>query len=154
FSPGALEIFDVSNPLQPALVGEAVDDLVNANSPFKHLDGAGDVFVTNNVAFVTAEIENALTIMDVSNFSNPVKLAEVVNGVGGMTNLENPTGVLVAGKYAFVLAFISSSLSIFDISNPAQPTLVKQIADDSVQPASPFTKLKWPYQMTLAGTRL
>jgi hypothetical protein len=154
FSPGALEIFDISNPLQAVLAGEAVNVSINPSSPFKHLNGGDGIFVTNNIAYYTAELDNALTIIDVSNPGSPTELAEVVNNVGGVTNLNLPTDVLVSGHYAFVLSFISSSLSIFDVANPANPILVKQILDDSVLPGSPFTKLQWPYQMTLAGTKL
>lgn len=154
FAPGSLEIFDISNPLQPAFLGEAVDDTINSGSPFKHLNGAEGIFVTNNVAYVTSENDNTLTIMNVSNPASPTKLAELVNGTGGITNLNLPTGVLVSGNKAFVLGFFSSALSVFDVSNPANPVLVGQALDDSVQPGSAFTKLKWPYQMTLSGSLL
>lgn len=154
YLPGAVLIFDISSPLQPVLIGEAVNSTINGSSPFQHLNGTSGIFVSNNIAYVTAEQDNALTIMDVSNPASPVKLAEVVNNVGGVTNLNTPTWVLVSGRYAFVLSFFSSSLSIFDVSNPASPLLVKQILDDSALPGSPFTRLQWPYQMVLAGTKL
>ncbi len=154
YSPGALLIFDISNPLQPVLLGQAVDDSASPGSPFQKLSGTEMVFVTNNVAYVTAAGENALTIIDVTNPAAPIKLAEVVNGVGGVTNLAAPVGVVVWNNRAFVLGNGSSALSIFDVSNPASPVLIKDIVDDSARPGSPFTKLKWPFQMTLAGTRL
>lgn len=154
YSPGALLIFDISNPLQPALLGQAVDDSAMPGSPFQKLSGAEMVFVTNNVAYVTAANDNALTIINVANPATPIKLAEVINGIGGVTNLAAPVGVVVANNRAFVLGNGSSALSIFDVSNPAAPILIKDIVDDSARPGSPFTKMKWPFQMTLAGTRL
>src|SRR5229473_2560356 len=154
YDPGSLEIFDISNPLQPLLLGEAVNNTINPSSPFQKLNGAAGIFVTNNIAYVTAENDNSLTIMDVSNPANPTKLAEVINGVGAVTNLSLPTGIQVSGNRAYVLGFASSALCIFDVSNPANPILIKQILDDSAQPGSPFTKLKYPYQMKLAGTKL
>ena len=40
YFPGALEIFDVSNPGQPSLLGEALDHAINPASPFARLGGA------------------------------------------------------------------------------------------------------------------
>ena len=153
FSPGSLEIIDVSNPQNPVLLGEAVDYAAKPGSPFS-LNGAGTVFVTNNIAYVSAENANVLSLIDVSNPANPVSLSQITNGVGGYTGLNLPTGVIVSGANAFVLGFSSSALTVIDISNPRAPHLVTQIFDDSVNPASPFTKLKNPYQMTLSGTNL
>lgn len=153
YSPGSLEIIDVSNPQNPVLLGEAVDYAAKPGSPFS-LNGAAGVFVTNNVAYVTAENANTLNLIDVSNPANPVSLSQITNGAGGFTGLNLPTGVIVSGANAFVLGFISSALTVIDISNPHTPHLVTQIFDDSVVTNSPFTKLKYPYQMTLSGTNL
>jgi hypothetical protein len=147
-------IFDISNPLQPVLIGQAVDDGIIPASPFQKLSGAEIVFVTNNIAYVTAAIDNALTIINVSDPASPTKLAEVVNGVGGVTNLGAPVGVVTWNNNVFVLASASSALSVFDVSNPANPVLIKEIVDDSGKPGSPFTKMQNPFQMKLAGTRL
>ena len=151
---GALEILDVSDALHPILLGEAVDDHLQPGSPFAHLDGAGELFVTNNIAYVGSENENTVNIIDVSNPAKPLKLAEIRDGVGGLSGLQVPTGILVSGNRLFVLSFVSSSLSIFDVSNPSNPILLKQIFDDSAAPGSGFTRLQYPYQMALAGTNL
>lgn len=154
FASSALLIFDVADPLQPRLLGEAVDDSTRPGSPFTRLSGASGIFVTNNIAYVTAENEKTLTIINVANPQNLVKLAEVTDGVGGFNGLDLPTDVLVSGTNCFILGFYDSALSILDVSDPSSPRLLKEIFDDSVVPGSPFTKLKWPYQMTLVGTRL
>jgi hypothetical protein len=154
YQPGALYIFDVSNPRQPQILGAAFDNGGQPSSPFTRLGGADGIFVTNNIAYVTAENDNALTIINVSDPRNLVKLAEVVDGINGFNGLNLPTGVLVSGTNCFVLGFLDSALSILDISNPANPRLIREIYDDSAIPGSPFTKMKWPYQMTLVGNRL
>jgi len=154
FNPGSLVIFDISNPLAPVVLGEALSDRINPQSPFHHLGGAAGVFVTNNIAYLTAEIDNTLTILDVSDPLNPQKLAELTHGVGGVGGLDTPTDVLVSGTTCYVLSFVSSSLSVFEVSDPSNPRLVKEIFDDSVVAGSPFTKLQYPYQMALAGTKL
>jgi len=154
FVPGALHIFDVSNPRQPQILGAAVDNAGQPSPPFTRLNGADGIFVTNNIAYVTAENDNALTIINVADPRNLVRLAEVVDGINGFNGLSLPTGVLVSGTNCFVLGFFDSALSILDVSNPANPRLIREIYDDSAVPGSPFTKMKWPYQMTLVGNRL
>jgi hypothetical protein len=154
FFPGTLQIFNVFNPSQPQLLGEVVDDGVRPGSPFTRLGGADGIYVTNGLAYVTAENENAVTIINVANPQAPVKVAEIVDGVNGFNGLNLPTGVLVQGTNLFVLGFIDSALSIINIANPANPQLIREIYDDSVLPGSPFTKLQYPYQMTLIGTKL
>jgi len=153
FYSGTLAILDVSDPQHPRLLGEAVDHALNPSSPFA-LDGASGLFVTNNIAYVTAENANTLNIIDVSNPQNPMKLAILTNGFGGFTNLNLPTGVLVKGTNCFVLGFLSSALTVIDVSNPANPRLLNQIVDATIVTNSPFTKLKYPYQMSLSGTNL
>jgi hypothetical protein len=154
FFPGSLQIFNVFNPSQPQLLGEVLDDGARPGSPFTRLGGADGIYVTNGLAYVTSENENAVTIINVANPQAPVKVAEIVDGVNGFNGLSLATGVLVQGTNLFVLGFIDSALSIINIANPANPQLIREIYDDSVLPGSPFTKLQYPYQMTLIGTKL
>jgi hypothetical protein len=106
------------------------------------------------LAYVTAENEHALTIINVANPANPFKVAEIADGSNGFNGLNLPTGVLVQGTNLFVLGFLDSALSIINVATPSNPQLIREIYDDSAQPGSPFTKLQWPYQMTLVGTKL
>jgi hypothetical protein len=112
------------------------------------------VAVANNIAYVAAEGDHAVTIIDVTNPQAPLRLAELVHNTGSITSLELPTGVIVDRTNLYVLGFISSALAVFDVSNPANPQLRAQIFDDSVVPGSPFTKLKYPYRMKLVGNHL
>jgi hypothetical protein len=154
YVPGSLQIFNVFNPAQPQFLGEVVDDSGRPGSPFTRLAGLDGVYVTNGLAYVTSESENAVTIINVANPQAPVKVAEIVDGVGGFNGLNLPTGVLVQGTNLFVLGFLDSALSIINIANPGNPQLIREIYDDSAVPGSPFTKLQYPYQMTLIGTKL
>jgi len=154
FNPGSLTIFDISNPQQPVVLGDIVDDSGRPGSPFTHLTGASGLFVTNNIAYVVAEVDRAVTIIDVTNPQNPVKLAELVNGTGGITSLDAPVDIIVDRTNLYVLAFSSSSLAVFDVSNPSNPQLRAQIFDDSVSPTSPFKRLGSPYRMALDNNLL
>jgi hypothetical protein len=156
YSPnrGSLSIFDISNPLQPVFLGDAVDDFIRPGSPFTRLEGADSVVVADGVAYVTAQVGNAVTVIDVTNPREPLKLAELVNRTNGITSLDLPTDIILDGANLYVLGFLSSALAVFDVSNPASPQLRAQIFDDSVAPGSPFTKLRLPYRMRLAGNRL
>jgi hypothetical protein len=154
YFPGSVHIFNIFNPSQPQLLGSVVDDSGRPGSPFTKLNGADGIYVTNGLAYVTAEQEHAVNIINVANPQAPVKIAEIVDGANGFNGLNTPTAVLVQGTNLFVLGFFDSALSIINIANPANPQLIREIYDDSVLPGSPFTKLQYPYQMTLIGTKL
>jgi len=146
FSPGSLEIFDISNPAAPAFLGEAVDRTAKPTSPFTSLTEASGVFVTNGIAYVTSEDKNSVTIMDVSNPQNPLLLSTLVKGSGGVKGLDLPTDVIVSGTNCFVLGFFSASISVFDVHDPVHPTLVSETFDTN--------RLNYAYHMSLAGTKL
>ena len=154
YTPGSLQIFDLANPRQPTFLGEAVDNAINPTSPFASLAGASGLAVVKNVAFVTSENENAVTLIDVSSPGQPKQLSVLRNGEGGVRGLQAPTDVIVSGGVCYVLAFLSSSLSVFDVRDPAKPVLLKEVFDRSVSAGSPFTKFINPYSMTQVGPRL
>lgn len=154
YQPGSLQIFDLANPRQPAFLGEAVDNAALPQSPFAFLAGAGGLAVSKNIAYVSAENDNALTLINVSQPQSPQLLAVLRHGQGGVNGLQSPTEVIVADGLCYVLGFSSSSLSIFDVHQPTQPVLLSEVFDRSVSVGSPFTRLLNPHSMTLVGTRL
>ena len=64
------------------------------------MDGAISVFVQGNYAYVAADIDNGLQVIDISDPTNP-------RGVGQLTNtgslaLNGAISVFVQGNYAYV----------------------------------------------------
>ena len=83
------------------------------------------VFVSGKYAYATSSQEDFLAIVDVSNPSNPVFVAKLVDA----TNLNGANGVYVSGKYAYVPSAFSDTLAIIDISNPTNPVLAGSLVD-------------------------
>lgn len=93
--------------------------------------------VSGNYAYTTAYHPGQLTVVDISNPTNPI----VVGATPSNSNLIGGSNIAVVGNYAYVVsknrnASTSSnddgngnSLTIVDISNPAAPTVVGAVRD-------------------------
>ena len=80
------------------------------------------IFVSGRYAYVTNYTSNTISVVDVSNPSNPVQIATTSVGT-------NPSSVYVSGRYAYVTNQGSHTISVVDVSTPAFPI---QIATTSV----------------------
>ena len=96
-----IEIFDVSNPLNPVLLGS-------------YATNCNDVKYFNDHVFVSDG--SGLTILDVSNPSSP-SFTSSYEGVGGITR-----DIKISGAYCYLCTF--SNLYVIDISNPVLPALI------------------------------
>lgn len=113
----ALSIFDVSNPLVPTLAGV----IRGAGAGGNWLNQPSNVVVDENlIAYVAAQADNSLTLIDVSDPTAPV-LAGNIAGAGAPNFLSSIRYVVVSGIYAYTVSFTDQRLCIFDISNPAAP---------------------------------
>ena len=65
------------------------------------LDGAIDVFVQGNYAYVTSQIENSIQLIDISDPTNPVGIAQLIDD--GSLELNGAIDVFVQGNYAYVV---------------------------------------------------
>ena len=104
-----LLVFDVSNPQQPALLGQT--------PPFA--DIVQDVAAAGARVYV-ATGASGLRIVDVSTPTRPVE-------VGAFATAGFASGVAAFGHYAAV-ADRQDGLLIVDVSNPASPTLIGSLA--------------------------
>jgi len=115
------QIIDISNPEQPQILGQ-LDTHTNSSVV---LDGEyrrynRDVVVVGNKAYI-ADGENGLSVIDVSNPTNPqVKLYESLDLPGVSYNLR------VVGNKVYV-AGGTEGLQVIDISNPLQPYIIDSI---------------------------
>jgi hypothetical protein len=104
----------------PKIVGSIIDPQV----------GGGDVqygvYVSGNYAYVAAPSVDQLTIVDISNPTDPT----IVGSIQDTVNLHWAYAVYVSGKYAYVVAY--NRLTIVDISNPSSPTVAGSISDDAL----------------------
>ena len=121
---GGIEIVDISSPTSPI---HASTLLQGAGGTVK-LFGASSVYVSKNLAYVTAGVSNALEIIDVTNASSPVHKGSISHGTGGAF-LKNPNSVFVSGTNAIVASSGSNALEIIDVTNAAAPANKGSILD-------------------------
>ena len=130
----ALTIIDVSNPTNPTFVGS----IRGAGAPpgGNWLQSARHVYVVGNLAYVTAMLDDALTIIDVSDPTNPTFVGSI-QGAGappGGNWLGQALHLEVIGNYAYIAAYNDNAFTIIDVSNPAAPTFVGSIQGAGVPP--------------------
>ncbi len=119
-APGAAGL--APKPIPLAVLKDGVDG-------FSQLGGARDSFVADGVAYV-ASFEG-LTIIDVSDPSDPQLLSQTQFGPGGSFNdLQGASRVVVSGTVAYVTAQLTpGGLSIIDVSDPMNPQLLVELKD-------------------------
>ena len=102
----SMEIFDVSNPLQPQVV-----------SSFWHATSCDPVYPVDNVAYVTLRTgdvsncpgdENSLVVLDISSLNNPLTAQEI--------EMESPYGLTLANNKLYV-GEGKNGLKIFDATD-------------------------------------
>jgi len=82
-----------------------------------HLGTAEGVFVKDNIAYVAASDDNALTIINVTDPNNPDYMTSVLDpGVTGARS------IFVDGDYAYVACQSSDAFSVIDVSTPSSPS--------------------------------
>lgn len=86
-------------------------------------NGAYDVVVDGNYAYMTNYIADRVTIIDVSNPAVPTLSSQIVNN-NGTIRLNGAAGIVKDGDYLYVASVVSDALQIIDVSNPASPVQV------------------------------
>ena len=119
----ALEIVDISDPINPVHKGSLSDGVGGAL-----LSGPGGVFVSGTYAYITTSVKyedgtsygaDGLEVVDVSNPAVPVHSGSISPGNWDEDPLHywsSPSDVFVSGNSAYVIG--DSSFVIIDISNP------------------------------------
>ncbi len=144
-----LVILDVSDPTDPFITGFVNDS--EAGGTASMLESPWDVEVRGKYAYVTAWDDNALSIIDVSDPTNPVEIGAINDSFTGgtATAIRNPSGVAVAGRYAYVTSDADNAVAVIDVSDPANPVEVANISD--TESGGTATVLDGPTGLFLAG---
>ncbi len=114
---------------QGVFQAQLLAEVFDGDGEFSRLVFPHSIFVSNNIAYVASQLSDSLTVMDVSNPSNPILLTEVYNGDGEFNALDGARSVFVDGNIAYVASFDSNSLTIMDVSNPADPQLLAEVTN-------------------------
>ena len=123
-----VQIIDITDPASPVPVSTAIDHIANLPWGFNGLEGATDVEVFWNggraYAAVTADWDDSVQIIDVTDPASPQPVSIARNEEGGFEGLNGADGVTVfmsGGRtYAMVTGY-SWSLQIIDLTDPASP---------------------------------
>jgi len=121
----SMSIIDISDPANPVEVSYINDDF--NGGPASYMSSPRAVHVAGKYAYVACNYDDGLTIIDISNPSNPVE-------VGNINNAEEPTmarlvDVYISGKYAYVVGSDSNGMTIIDISDPTDPVYTGHVND-------------------------
>jgi choice-of-anchor B domain-containing protein len=106
-------IYDVTDPANPNLLGSITDPDIT----YHH---QGDFSTDGNYVYICDELGNHpqadITVWDISNIANPVKVDEVADGTA------TPHNLYVIDDFAYT-SYYTAGLKIFDISDPSQLVL-------------------------------
>jgi len=117
------------------------------------LDSPRWVYVSGKYAYIASVYSDSLTIVDISDPSNPTQVGVIVKGEGSPPALAWAASVYVSGKYAYVVSYYSRSLTVIDISDPSNPTQVGVIVDDAMEWVnSLYVSGKYAYVVSFSGT--
>ena len=130
-----VQIMDVTDPVRPAPVSATYDGSVE----FATLNGPHDVAVFDSggriYAIVTADNDNGVQIMDVTDPARPVPVSAVSISSDGFDTLRWPNDVEVFGSggrtYAIVTGQNDDGVQIMDITDPGRPAPVSSVFDGS-----------------------
>ena len=99
--------------------------------PGCNLDGAWDVAVEGDYAYVAASGEDDIAIIDISNPNDPEQTNNVLD-----TFPSSPTGIYVQNGFAYVVSTANDTLYIYDVREPDQGAIYASSINDSACDAS------------------
>jgi hypothetical protein len=146
FYDNAVTLIDITDPANPIKLSELRDGV----GGFNNLTSVFKVALSpNGLLAISGAYDNAVTLVDVSNPANPVKLAELVDGVNGV-QMSVPTGLAFSGNRLAAAGAGGGTVTLFDISNPMSPQILSVVKDG----VAGFHFVGIPALLGFAGTNL
>ena len=143
-TPGAaLDIRGGTGVLTPEEMWARGDGMSGATN----LDGACAVYASSNFAYVAASVDNAITILNVSNLASVSVVTSLVDGVGGYSALGGVDALAKLGNFLFAGSYADDAVTIINVSNPANPVRITELQDGS----GGYSGLNGVYGLTVAG---
>ena len=84
------------------------------------LDRAWRMHVVGNHAYVSAQTQDRIQVLDISDPTNPVAVTSLQNN-NGTLRLNGTNDIVSNGNFLYVAGNISDAIQILDITNPAAP---------------------------------
>ena len=99
-------------------------------------NGAYDLVVEGNYAYMTNYLRDSVSIIDISNPTVPILVTEILNNAWTI-RLDWASGLVKDGNYLYVASNVSDALQIINVTNPALPTAAWQLLNTTT------TRLNW-----------
>ena len=127
--PSNLSFAIITSPTSTA----AIHDNSGGFSKLSNASGIDTVVIGSSTYAVVASYgEDGVQIIDITNPSSPVAVADIFDGVGGFTALSgaNDVSTVVIGSSTYaVVASYFGGVQIIDITTPSSPTAVAAVTD-------------------------
>ena len=98
---------------------------VSTISNSSSMEDAHSVYVLGNYSYIASMTSNSLTIINVSDKTNPVWLSNLSNS----SSMDGAYSVYVVGDYAYVASTWNCSLTIINVSNKTNPTQLSSVSN-------------------------
>jgi len=105
------------------------------------MNGANAVVVSGDYAYIVSISTDSLTIIDISNKSNPTQVGWFVNA----TSLDGASDIAVSGNYAYIASSSANSLTIINITNKTNPEQISSYANSTTMQFPYFLEVKDDY---------
>ncbi|QFR39336.1 hypothetical protein A9Q91_03825 [Candidatus Gracilibacteria bacterium 28_42_T64] len=90
------------------------------------LNGADDVVVDGNYAYMTAYNGDRFQVIDISDPTSPIIVATLQNN-GGTIRLDGASSLVKDGNYIYIASQVSDAVQIIDVSSPTSPVAIAQV---------------------------
>src|SRR5690606_4286216 len=87
-------------------------EIWDGDGEFNYLDTPEDIELVGDYLYVVSSDEDAVTIIDVSDKSDPDLVAEFYDGDGEFDYLDRPRSVKAEGKYLFVTSLLDNAVTL------------------------------------------
>lgn len=99
----------IGSSTDPVLQSEIYD----GDGEFNKLSRAYNIKVSGKYAVVSSYLEDAVTIIDITDPVNPTKMSEIYDGDGEFDKLDGAYGLFFTGHYLYVTSINDHSLTIY-----------------------------------------
>ncbi len=139
-SGDGVQIINISNPAMPIATSSVTDATADNGSTFDTLDGASDIATvtvgSSTYALVTANKDDGIQIIDISNPADPTVVTSIADGDADDNGVRydrllgaNKISTVSMGSstYALVTSIRDQSVQIINITDPTAPTAASQV---------------------------
>jgi formylglycine-generating enzyme required for sulfatase activity len=125
-SSSRIQIIDVQDPSNPVILSEIQDGL----NGFNRVDSPGEMVLRDGILYFGAGgADDAITIANLSDPSNPAVLSELSSSGGSLPVLDSPARLVLHDELLYVPWTGTGALTIIDVSTPSSPVLLETVVD-------------------------